>query len=34
LGRITCISVGDLKPDEMDNEIAVALSRSPQPGPT
>jgi thiol-disulfide isomerase/thioredoxin len=28
-GLISCISIGDLTPDEMDNEIAVALERAP-----
>ena len=30
-GYISCISVGDLLPNQMDNEIAVALSRKPMP---
>ncbi len=28
-GAISCISIGDLTPDQMDNEVAVALARAP-----
>ena len=30
-GVISCLSVGDLTPEQMDNEIAVALARHPKP---
>jgi len=30
-GVVSCLSVGDLTPDQMDNEIAVALARLPKP---
>jgi thiol-disulfide isomerase/thioredoxin len=28
-GTVSCISVGDLLPEQMDNEVAVALARAP-----
>jgi hypothetical protein len=31
-GLVSCISVGKLTPDQMDNEIAVALARGSVPG--
>ena len=33
IGLITCFSGDGLTPDQMDNEIAVALARMPPPGP-
>lgn len=30
-GAISCISVGDLTPEQMDNELAVALARTATP---
>jgi len=28
-GAISCVSIGDLTPDQMDNEVAVAIARAP-----
>jgi hypothetical protein len=28
-GAVSCISIGDLTPDQMDNEVAVAIARAP-----
>lgn len=33
-GYFSCISVGDLTPEQMDNEVAVALGRAPRPEPS
>ena len=29
-GVISCVSIGDLTPDQMDNEVAVAAARAPK----
>jgi thiol-disulfide isomerase/thioredoxin len=33
-GAISCISIGDLTPEQMDNEVAVALGRAPGAAPS